>query len=45
MARTKGAISKPKPPKVYSYSAEQRLELIASLVLSIVMEEQGYVSN
>lgn len=39
MGRTKGAVNKVKAPVVYEMSPEERLELVAQLLIEIVSEE------
>lgn len=41
MGRTKGTQNKSKQPEVLSMSTEQRVNLLADIILEIVMEEQA----
>ncbi len=40
MGRTKGSSNKDKPAEVYTLTPEQRLQIVATLLIEIVVEEQ-----
>lgn len=39
MARTKGAINKQRLPVVFTLTAQERIEMLAALILDMVSEE------
>lgn len=41
MGRTKGAQNKTKQPEILTMSVEQRIDLLANIILEIVIEEQA----
>lgn len=40
MGRTKGSVNKVITPEIFALSAEQRLHILASLLIDIIYEEQ-----